>query len=247
MTFSVNLAQIDIKLGDVDHNLKKAVKIIEKHEDLIIFPEMFCSGFDYGNIMKIAEKCEKILNTIKKFSRDKTVAFSTAELSEGVIYNTLFLIEDFEIIAKYRKIHVFFDERKHIKAGRKPVVVKTEYGMVGLAICYDIRFPELFRILTKKGAELFIVVANFPKRRIDHWNVLTRARAIENLAYVFACNRIGNDLMEEYNGYSKVVDPWGRILIDAGEKEGVFSTKADPNLVKKIRKEYRFLDDACLI
>ncbi len=247
MIFSVNLAQIDIKLGDLEYNLKKAAKIVEKCEDIVVFPEMFCSGFDYPNMRKTAEKLEKILNAMKRVAEDRAIAFSTAELHKNKIYNTFFLIENGEVVAKYRKIHLFHDEKEYLEEGCEPKVAKTEYGKIGLAICYDIRFPELFRILTKKGAEAFIVVANFPKGRIDHWRILTRARAVENLAYVFACNRVGSDLKEEYNGYSRIVDPWGNVLLDAGEKEGVFKADVDTSLVKKIRANYKFLNDIKLI
>lgn len=136
------------------------------------------------------------------------------------------------------------EEKDYFSAGEESRVIDTVFGKVGLATCYDIRFPELFRELTKNGAEIILVTAEFPAPRDNHWKVLLQARAIENQVFVIAVNRVGRDKRQEYFGKSMVIDPWGEILLEGGNSEEILSCEVDISLVSKIRNEFPVLSDS---
>lgn len=124
-------------------------------------------------------------------------------------------------------------------------VVFFEFGgfVISPLICYDLRFPEPFRIATKRGAELMTVIAQWPSRRTQHWIDLLKARAIENQAYIIGVNRCGSDPALEYDGRSIVVDPHGNIIADAGENEGIAEADLDQHIVKQWRMDFPALRD----
>jgi predicted amidohydrolase len=117
---------------------------------------------------------------------------------------------------------------------------------LGLATCYDLRFPELFRGLVDAGAQLFVVPAGWPARRREHWTLLARARAVENQAYVLACGTGGTHAGVEQAGHSIVVDPWGEVLAEAGPGEEVLSVELDPAKVATTREQFPALKDRLL-
>src|SRR5690606_6307419 len=110
-------------------------------------------------------------------------------------------------------------------------------------ICYDLRFPEAFRLATKQGAEMFVVIANWPTARVEHWLTLLKARAIENQAYVIGCNRVGRDPKVVYPGRSVIIDPRGNVLADAGGDPGVISSSIDAAALREYRKTFPALND----
>ena len=154
---------------------------------------------------------------------------------------------DGALAATYRKVHLFgFNggETTVMSSGGEVVVVPgTPLGAVGLATCYDLRFPELFRSLVDHGAEAFVMPAGWPERRQVHWQVLARARAIENQAYVLACNEAGTHGGVPIAGLSMVVDPQGDVLAEAGVGEEVLSVDIDPARVAAWRGAFPALDD----
>lgn len=166
---------------------------------------------------------------------------SIAELipAEQRYYNTTVMINDQgEIIATYRKIHTFdvtlpdgteIQECERVHPGSDIVTVDTKYGKLGFSICYDIRFPELYRALTLKGAELIFTPANFTMPTgMAHWDPILRARAIENGCYIIAAAQIGKKEKFIAYGNSLIVDPWGTVIARANDEPGV--TMADINL-----------------
>ena len=110
-------------------------------------------------------------------------------------------------------------------------------------ICYDLRFPEIFRTAVRQGAEMFVVIANWPNRREMHWVRLLEARAIENLAYVVGVNRTGKDPKLVYSGRTMIIDPHGTILVEAGDLEGVIAADIDPAAVRNWRRDFPALRD----
>ena len=112
------------------------------------------------------------------------------------------------------------------------------WGPVGLTICYDLRFPELFRTMALAGAVLFLTAAQWPVRRVEAWLLLARARAVENELIVAACNRVGNDGQVEFPGRSLVVDPWGKTLVEGDDQERLLIAQAD---LREVRKARRYL------
>lgn len=168
----------------------------------------------------------------------------------GSLYNTsLVLSPDGELAAVYRKIHRFgFDKGEALLmgAGRDLVTVRLPGTTLGLATCYDLRFPELFRGLVDAGAETLVVPAGWPERRREHWTLLARARAVENQAFVLACGTAGTHAGVPQAGHSIVVDPWGEVLAEAGAGEEVLTVDLDPALTAVTRERFPVLRDRVL-
>jgi predicted amidohydrolase len=177
---------------------------------------------------------------------------------EALNYNTAFVISpDGRLAARYRKIHLFdpalpelgsLKESATTKPGSETVVCSTPCGELGLAICYDIRFPELFRQLVQGGADVFVTPSAFTARTgADHWEVLLRARAIENLSYVIAPAQWGRHEAERTShGHSMIVDPWGRVLDCLPDGEGLAMAEIDIAKVHEHRHRLPCLDHARL-
>jgi len=169
---------------------------------------------------------------------------------EGPLYNTSLLFSpDGELHAAYRKIHRFgFDEGEAalMSAGREIVAARLPTTVVGLATCYDLRFPEQFRLLVDAGAEVLVVPAGWPARRRAHWRLLAQARAVESQAFVVACGTAGTHAGVEQAGHSMVVDPWGEVLAEAGPGEQVLTVDLDPARVAATRADFPALRDRVL-
>jgi predicted amidohydrolase len=148
-------------------------------------------------------------------------------------------------LARYQKIHpfTFGGESKHYEPGREIVTFDWGGFTVCPLVCYDLRFPEVFRLAVRRGVNLFAVIANWPASREDHWLTLLRARAIENLAYVVGVNRCGQDNVLSYSGRSLVIDPRGRILADAGNGPGVIHATVDVDMLRRYRAGFGALED----
>jgi len=127
------------------------------------------------------------------------------------------------------------------------VITEIEDWKIGLSICYDLRFPELFRIYAKERVDMIVNIANWPIPRIEHWRTLLKARAIENQCFVVGVNRIGNDPNANYNGYSSVFNPMGNEIITLPDKEDVISTTLKKEDVEEVRSKLPFLKDIRLI
>ena len=170
----------------------------------------------------------------------------------GKVSNTSFLFNAAgEQAGLYRKTHLFslLHEDAHMAPGDHLTVVDTPWGRVGLAICYDIRFPELFRTYALKGAEIVFCPMAFPYPRLDHWRILVRARAIENQMFIAGINHVGSedfgaDGEVTYFGDSVIIDPWGRTVIEAGETDEMLLTATiQMDQVKEIRAKMTVLKD----
>ncbi len=238
-------------------NLEHAVGYIHQAAaagaKLIVLPEMFnCMG-PYSHLVAEAEPIPGTTSqALSKVAAEESIyllAGSIIERSEdgGVFYNTSMLFSPAgEMIARYRKIHLFdiqlpgqreTDESRWIKAGNDIAVVDTTCGRMGLSICYDLRFPELYRQLVGRGAEIFLAPAAFRKTTgQDHWEVLLRARAIENQAYIIAANQCGTHAPKIVTyGHSMIIDAWGNILTRADSKKSVIFAEIDLNALHKVR------------
>ncbi|HEX6886983.1 MAG TPA: carbon-nitrogen family hydrolase [Candidatus Nanopelagicales bacterium] len=150
------------------------------------------------------------------------------------------------LVAVYRKVHLFgFNggEATVMSGGEELTLVDSPLGPTGLATCYDLRFPELFRAMVDRGAQAFVLPAGWPERRQVHWQVLARARAIENQSYVLACNESGTHGGVPIAGLSMVVDPQGEVLAEAGPGEEVLSVTIDPTRVAAWRGAFPALED----
>jgi predicted amidohydrolase len=150
------------------------------------------------------------------------------------------------LAAVYRKVHLFgFNggETTVMSGGEEVALVDSPLGPTGLATCYDLRFPELFRALTDGGASAFLLTSGWPTPRIEHWDILTRARAIENQAWFVACNEVGAQPGIQLGGHSVVVDPKGEVVGQAGTDEEVLLVDVDPEASVRWRAEFPVLAD----
>lgn len=168
---------------------------------------------------------------------------------EGRAYNTSVLFGPTgERAAAYRKIHLFdvaipdgatYHESKSIAPGDRPVLARTDLGAIGLSVCYDLRFPELYRRLAAEGAEILCVPSAFTLHTgKDHWEVLLRARAIEDLCYVLAPAQFGRHSEQRVTyGNALIVDPWGAVVARASDGEGIAVADLDPAVLERVRRE----------
>ncbi|HAB51969.1 MAG: hypothetical protein A2315_07885 [Ignavibacteria bacterium RIFOXYB2_FULL_35_12] len=236
-------------------NKEKILSLLKKKSELgkiLVFPEMTLTGFT----MSVTTMAEKLIGDTVTFFSGIAKCYNT-NLFAGVIekdgknyFNTLVYLNPSGMLkAKYRKIHPFAysNENKYYKGGKLPIVINLSGIKIGLSICYDLRFPELFRLYAKEKVDLIINIANWPDTRIDHWRTLLKARAIENQCYVAGVNRVGNDTKLHYNGFTSLFDPMGREIISLKDKEKILTAEIDKNYVREVRKTLPFLNDMRLI
>src|SRR4030067_3720171 len=210
----ISLVQFAPEWENKSANMKTILSIFKKKSDLdeiLVFPEMTLTGFTM-NASAMAEDLNG--ETVAFFSElargYRTNVFAGVIEREGKNYfNTLVhLNPSGKLKAKYRKIHPFSysSENKFYKGGKLTTITTLSGMKIGLSICYDLRFPELFRLYAKERVDLLIDIANWPVPRIEHWKTLLKAHAIENQGYVAGVNRIGDDQKLHSNGYRSVFD-----------------------------------------
>lgn len=228
--------QIDVQLGDIDSNLTAVLhglrELAGHGTRLAVLPEMWSCGFDNDRLEVHAGRTDEILEILSAFAdrNSMVIAVSMPEAVREGVYNTTFLIDsDGKMAGGYRKIHLFSPtgEDRCFLAGAQAVVCQTVLGKIGIMTCYDLRFPELCRCLMDGGAEIVLVSAQWPGVRIEHWDTLLRARAIENQLFVVAANRCGKEGKTHFPGHSKMISPWGTELAAADESAGVVWAEVD--------------------
>ncbi|MGE5430541.1 MAG: nitrilase-related carbon-nitrogen hydrolase [Syntrophomonadaceae bacterium] len=235
-------------------NRIKLDNLIEKAQEsysLLIFPEMTLTGFTMNSSAFAEEEggssCQYFADVARGLNTEVIAGF--IEKADSKIYNSLVHYSAGGVLkSKYRKIHPFSysGENVHYSRGEKPVVSSSEKWKIGLSICYDLRFPELFRSYAKERTELMVVIANWPVRRIEHWKALLKARAIENQCYIAAVNRVGTDPGNEYNGFSSIISPMGEELAVLADCEIVSGTEISFDSLAEIRNRLPFLNDMFL-
>ncbi|MBA4148004.1 MAG: carbon-nitrogen family hydrolase [Verrucomicrobia bacterium] len=219
-------------------------------DSLVVLPEMFATGFSM-NADAIAEpyddETEQFLAKTAQDFGICIIAGAAMRSRDGHTRNkALVFSPEGKLIAYYAKMKPFTvgGEHNHYTAGERVTVFDFGGWRISPFICFDLRFPELFRQAAAQGRpELFVVIASWPEKRIQHWIPMLQSRAIENQAYVVAVNRIGNDPYYSYNGRSMIIDPHGNILADAESREGVIQSKLDLVTLRKYREGLPFLDD----
>jgi len=224
---------------------------------MVMLPELWiCGAFDLAGVRPSAQAIDgELVELLRARARQHRVWLHGGSFPEraedGQIYNTSVLIDDRgDIAATYRKIHLFGfadGERTVVGAGHELVLVDTPLGRTGLATCYDLRFPEMFRRLTVAGATAFMVTSGWPTRRIGHWDVLARARAIENQAWMLACNEVGEHAGTVLGGHSVVIDPLGEPLAAAGEAEEILRAVVDTDAPVRWRETFPVLQDITVL
>lgn len=255
--FNVAIVQLDTQ-NNKKENLDIIAKFIEeavmKNAKIVSFPEvMNLVGENVGEGGGSESIPGYTSNFLCKQAKKYGIYIHGGSIAEEIpgdkrFYNTTVMINDKgEIIARYRKIHTFDVtlpdgtvniESERVHPGDNIVNVETEYGNLGFTICYDIRFPELFRLLAMNGSEIIFTPASFtlPTGK-DHWEPILRTRAIENGCYIVAAGQIGKKTRFVAFGNSMVVDPWGTVIARAKEEPGVTIAEIDLDYVANIRSK----------
>ena len=245
--------QLDIQWENREWNHARVRQLIEKLDlqkgSLLVLPEMFDTGFS----MNTNRTDPGVMSSSETFCRALAAEYQVAALAgvvvrsdEGQFANeAVAFAPDGKLLARYRKMRPFTgcDEHLHYTAGERHAVFKWSGIQIAPFICYDLRFPELFRPAAKDGAELIVVIANWPKKRSEHWVRLLQARAIENQAFVLGVNRAGTDPSFAYDGRSCLFDPHGRELFQAGAAEQVIVAEIDPTVARQWRAEFPAVRD----
>lgn len=221
--------------------------------DLVVLPELWPNGgFTYQMWDPTAQTLDgSIIAALRDAAREHSVVIHGGSIVErhpdGSLTNTAVVFDaDGEMKAVYRKIHLFGftdGEPKYLRGGSDVVVADTSAGRLGLATCYDLRFPEQFRLLTDARCDAFVVPAAWPRPRVRHWTVLAQARAIENQTPLVAVNTAGSHGGVEMGGRSIVVDAKGEVLAEAGTDEEVLRAEIDFSDTMQWRERFPALGD----
>lgn len=253
MQLTISLAQTDIILGNPQANLQKAEKWLteaaRRGSDMVIFPEMWTTGYDWDNLKQLSAMQHEIINAVAGLAKTHNIWFngSFMALNEaGRPANTSILFDSQgQQAGIYRKTHLFglMDEDQYLAAGERLTMVETAWGQSGLAICYDLRFAEIFRTYALQGANMVYLPAEWPHPRLAHWRTLLRARAIENQMYMVAVNCVGDNGKNTFCGHSAIIDPWGNAVVEAGESELLLTATIETDMVAQVREKIPVFKD----
>jgi len=245
--------QLDIVWEDKRANYLRVRKLIGGRNpeagSLFVLPEMFSTGFS----MNVPAVQERVPSETETFLQQLAIEFRIYVMgglvdkeSDGEARNQAVVYSpEGRLLTRYSKVHPFTlgGEAACYRAGTELSFFDWAGMRAALFICYDLRFPEIFRSAVRAGAQLFIVIANWPVKRAGHWVTLLQARAIENQAYVVGVNRSGTDPKFTYPGCSMVVDPHGNVVAELGKEEGIIEATVDLLEVESWRKEFPALQD----
>ena len=243
---TIALGQMDVPQGRPERNLARAREFAaaaqEADADLLLLPELWLHGYDLEHGESWAAPLgeggfAEMASMAREF--EVHVVGSVLERHEDGISNTAALYSpDGELLGSYRKMHLFrlMQEHRYLTPGTHATICPTPWGATGLGICYDLRFPELFRTMALAGAKLFVVPAQWPVKRVEAWLLLARARAAENELIVAACNRVGENEDVPFPGRSIVADPWGNVVVEGDDQERLLIARVDLREVEKARR-----------
>lgn len=253
----MRIALLQLKAGRGDpQTYRSYVKYLTEEKipadtQLMALPELWTTGHLIKNIQKGNEEPKGPSVSLLAFlARTKKLYIVGGSLpiktSQG-IYNLCFIYGPEGCLGEYAKIHPFgpMGEKEWCVPGRKLCIFSTSYGKMGVMICYDLRFPEVARALTRAGAQVIFVPAAFPGARIDHWELLLRARAIENQVFMVGINKVGEEGNQKFPGKSLVVAPTGEFLVEGSNREELILCNLDLARIMQVRTEITCWQDFC--
>ena len=259
MKLTISIAQMAVARSRPDENLKKGeafiAEAVKRKSDVVCFPEMWTTGFDWVSNERAAREHEGVIERVGGLAKRYNIWINGSMLAldeNGKVSNTSILFDSNGRKAGiYRKSHLFtmLHEDQHMAAGKYLCVVDTPWGLAGLSVCYDIRFPELFRTYALRGVKMIFSPMAFPYPRLEHWKVLVRARAIENQLFMIGTNQVGSedfgkDGVVTYFGDSVIIGPWGETVAEANEKDETLVTATiDVDKVDEVRNNMKVLRD----
>lgn len=250
----IALIQMKIEEKNTSGNIKHGLDLLRECEsgcDIAVLPEIWTTGYSLGLLDQEAETFDgKTIAELRKIANAKHCAVVAGSMpirhQDGKIYNTTIVIDkQGSVVASYSKAHLFglFNEERFFSQGNNFDVYELNGVICGSTICYDLRFPELYRHLALQGAQIIFLPAEWPEPRGDVWRLLNQARAAENHNYIVAVNCSGEFKGTPFYGHSMVVDPMGKIVVEAGSFEEVLYCKIDINYIKQVRSKINVLSD----
>ncbi len=244
--------------NDVAYNLKRTKNLfnvaLKQKTDFILTPEVSSKiTLDKKKLLKTATTMEKDIylkemkNFAKKYKKWLLIGSVILKIKKKLLNRSVLISSKGKITCYYDKIHMYdaklskrekYFESKLFKSGNKIKISKLPWGKIGLSICYDLRFPNMYKKMSRRGVSFISVPSAFTETTgKKHWHTLLRARAIENFSYVFAPGQAGKHCNgRKTYGHSLIVSPDGKIIKELGKKEGVITAEINPNLVKKLRQ-----------
>jgi predicted amidohydrolase len=255
----MSIAQMDVRKGNPRVNWAKMQQMTTQAKQqgghMVVFPELWDAGFDLEKAKDFASNLSGgLFAQVAALSKQQGI-FITGSMMEkrglGICNTAPVVSPAAGVMGAYRKIHLFplMREDQYLTPGEATLNIGLPWGQTAMAICYDLRFPELFRRYALEGAKIVILPCQWPEPRLTHFQTLLRARAIENGMYIVAVNRIGSDVDElngtetRFFGHSSVIDPWGEIVFEAGYTEGVFTVPIETDTVDEARRAIPVLND----
>jgi predicted amidohydrolase len=257
MEITVALAQVAVTPGQMTENEARvadaAHRVAGEGVDLLVLPEMWPTGYDLARAAaqaaSLGEGAFAVMQRLAVAHGFHVTGTALESNPGGRPYNTAALYgPDGDLLGAYRKVHLWapLGEAEKMNSGTELPTFELPWGRTALSICYDLRFPEMWRRYASQGARLVIIPAAWPSRRIEHWRLLLRARAVENQCCVVGCNRAGGGWDagdDRFGGYSAAVDPWGRVLAEGGDEPGLLLARLDLGEVARARRLFPFWDD----
>lgn len=245
------IAQLSLVEGACAANWKVAKAALDQagavEADIVVLPEMWLTGYSYRRLDELAKRTPESLERVGVLAKRNGyfVAGSWAErAADGHLYNTACVIgPDGRVRARYRKVHLFgpMQEDRHFVRGRAVAVVDLEIGRIGVALCYDLRFPELSRKMALAGAELLLYPSQWPEIRLGHFHTLLAARAIENQVFTAGVNRAGRSTAILFGGGSTVIGPRGEVLAQLGSGQDCAVVDLNLDQVAAAREKITYL------
>lgn len=246
MKIKVALAQFDIQFADPQANRQRVVDLTTKAAaggaDVVVFPEMWNTGYALDQLTRLADQngqtTKELFEHLALQYQIGIVGGSVAVKEGKNFYNRTLVVDPLgQVVGQYDKVHLFrlMNEHRYLQAGNRENYFRLAGVPSASFICYDLRFPEWIRTVARHGATVLYFPAEWPAVRIPQWEIMLKARAIENQAFVVAVNRVGDDPDNHYNGHSLVIDPLGNVLTTAGETDGITYAKLDLDQLTAVR------------
>ena len=251
-SLTITIIQTNLHWENIKTNLEmlaQKIESIKEKTEVVIFPEMFSTGFSMQPKL-LAEKMDgETIAWMKKMASSKKIILTGSVIIEedGKYFNRLVWMLPNGEYGVYDKRHLFAyaEENNHYSAGNKRLIAQAKGWKINLQVCYDLRFPVWARKKNEAEYDLLIYVANWPERRITAWKTLLQARAIENQCYVVGANRVGDDGNNiHYNGESMIIDPLGEILYHKAKDEDIFTYTLQKEKLEEVREKFPFWRDA---
>ena len=243
----IALVQMEIKEKNCPGNTERGIMLLEeaaRQSDLVILPEIWTTGYSLGDLKEEAVTLDSpLIKTLCEIARESQCSLLPGSLpirKNGLVYNMIPAIsKEGKIVHQYGKAHLFgmFEEEKFFAPGESFDVFDLDGVCCGSTICYDLRFPEL------QGAQLIVCPAEWPARRGDGFDLLSRARAFENHVYVAAVNCVGSFKGDPFYGHSRIIDPMNHIIAEGSEREEIIYAEIELEMVTKVRKNLNALSD----